>query len=108
MLLIVSFLAPQIRAAEAKEGEEPAWWDKTWTARKPVDVKISDGGRPEGGAVVLVRLHEGNFPLAMVKEDGSDVRVVADDQKTEIPFHLERYDSLMNEGFLWLRLPEIV
>ena len=111
MLMFLTVLAPRVHAAEAKEakeGEEPAWWDKTWTARKPVDVKISDGGRPEGGAVVLVRLHEGNFPFAMVKEDGSDVRVVADDQKTAIPFHLERYDSLMNEGFLWLRLPEIV
>ena len=88
MLLIFSIFSPSVHAAEAKEGEEPAWWDKTWTARKPVDVKVSDGGRPEGGAVVLVRLHEGNFPFAMAKEDGSDVRVIADDQKTDIPFHL--------------------
>ncbi len=107
-LFILTSLAPIIQAAEGKDGEEPAWWDAAWTARKPVDVKISDGGRPEGGVVVLVRLHEGNFPFTLVKEDGSDVRLVADDQKTAIPFHLERYDSLMNEAFLWVRVPELV
>lgn len=92
------------RPATADEGP---WWDKTWTGRKSVDVKPGDGGRPEGAVTVLVRLHEGNFPFAALKEDGSDLRVLAEDHKTELPFHLERYDSLMNEGFLWLRLPEI-
>ena len=91
----------------AGEGEEIAWWDKAWTARKSIDVKPSEAGRPEGAATVLVRLHEGNFPFTAVKEDGSDLRVLANDHKTELPFHLERYDSLMNEAFLWLRLPEI-
>jgi len=87
--------------------EEGAWWDKSWTARKSIEVRPSEGGRPPGAVTVLVRLHEGNFPFTLVKEDGSDLRAVADDHKTEIPFHLERYDSLMNEAFLWVRLPEI-
>jgi biopolymer transport protein ExbB len=88
-------------------GEEGAWWDKAWTGRKSLEVKPADAGRPEGAVSVLVRLHEGNFPFPSVKEDGSDLRVLADDHKTQIPYHLERYDSLMNEAFLWLRLPEI-
>jgi len=87
--------------------EEGPWWDTAWTARKSIDVKPADAGRPTGAATVLVRLHEGNFPFTAVKEDGSDLRVLADDHKTQLPYHLERYDSLMNEGFLWLRLPEI-
>jgi biopolymer transport protein ExbB len=95
------------RASAVGGGKAPEdWWDKEWTARKSVEIKPADGNRPEGSATVLVRLHEGNFPFAALKEDGSDLRVLADDHKTELAFHLERYDSLMNEGFLWIRLPE--
>lgn len=107
VLFLFTFLTPLVQGAGGKEGEGAEWWDTAWTARKPIDINIAEGGRPEGGTVVLVRLHEGNFPFAMVKEDGSDVRVVADDQKVAIPFHLERYDSLMNEAFLWLLVPEV-
>jgi biopolymer transport protein ExbB len=101
---ILTFL-PLVGSAAGDAAE--AWWDKAWTGRKSLDVKPSAAGRPTGAVPVLVRLHEGNFPFAALKEDGSDLRVVADDHKTELPFHLERYDSLMNEAFLWLRLPEI-
>lgn len=94
-------------ASAAGGGEDGAWWDKAWTGRKSVEVKPSAAGRPEGSVAVLVRLHEGNFPFALLKEDGSDLRVLADDHKTELPFHFERYDALMNEAFLWLRLPGI-
>jgi len=102
-LLLVASLScpPQLGAT----GEAPDWWDTAWSARKPVDVLTPAEGRPSEGAVVLVRLHEGNFPFTMAREDGSDLRVLADDQETELPYHLERYDSLMNEAFLWLRLP---
>lgn len=101
---ILTFL-PLVGFAAGDAGE--AWWDKAWTGRKSLEVKPGEAGRPAGAVPVLVRLHEGNFPFAMLKEDGSDLRVLADDHKTELPFHLERYDSLMNEAFLWLRLPEI-
>ncbi len=103
---ILTFL-PFLAFSAGGGGDEAAWWDKAWTGRKSVEVKPSAAGRPEGSVTVLVRLHEGNFPFALLKDDGSDLRVLADDQKTELPFHFERYDALMNEAFLWLRLPEI-
>jgi biopolymer transport protein ExbB len=105
LAVILTFLP--IAGFAAGGAEEGAWWDKAWTARKSLEVKPAEAGRPEGAVTVLVRLHEGNFPFTSVKEDGSDLRVLADDHKTLLPYHLERYDSLMNEAFLWLRLPEI-
>lgn len=105
LAVILTFLP--IAGFAAGGAEEGAWWDKAWTARKSLDVKPAEAGRPEGAVTVLVRLHEGNFPFTSVKEDGSDLRVLADDHKTLLPYHLERYDALMNEAFLWLRLPEI-
>lgn len=105
LVVILTFLP--LAGFAAGGAEEGAWWDKAWTGRKSLEVKPADAGRPAGAATVLVRLHEGNFPFTSLKEDGSDLRVLADDHKTELPFHLERYDALMNEAFLWLRLPEI-
>jgi biopolymer transport protein ExbB len=69
-------------AGSAAGGAEEAWWDKAWTGRKSLEVKPSAAGRPAGAVPVLVRLHEGNFPFAALKEDGSDLRVLADDHKT--------------------------
>jgi biopolymer transport protein ExbB len=62
---------------------------------------------PLANAAVLVRLHEGNFNFSAVKEDGSDLRVLAADGKTLLPFHLEKIDTLMNEAFVWVKVPEI-
>lgn len=108
LVLAAMLFAPlQTAFSAGDEKAEAGWWDKAWTGRKSIDLLAPEGGRPAGATVTLVRLHSGNFPFAMLKGDGSDLRVVADDQKTVIPFHLERYDSLMNEAFLWVRVPEI-
>ncbi len=71
---ILTFL-PLVGSAAGDAAE--AWWDKAWTGRKSLDVKPSAAGRPTGAVPVLVRLHEGNFPFAALKEDGSDLRVLA-------------------------------
>ncbi len=87
------------------------WWDKAWGARKPFAIDTTpDGGDiadPIGDAVVLIRLHQGNFSFNTGTEDGSDIRFVAADQKTLLPFHIEKWDTLMLEGFVWVRVPEI-
>src|SRR5262245_39750551 len=85
-----------------------AWWDAKWTGRRKFTVEVKEAGvsAPVSGAAVLVRLHEGNFSFASAKEDGSDLRFVAADDKTLLPFHVERYDSLLGEAFVWVKVPE--
>ena len=101
--IIVFLLLPSLSRAGT-------WWNKKWTARKKVtiDATASGGGisDPIGGATVLVRLFDGNFDFSLVKEDASDLRVVADDDKTLLPFHVEKIDPVMSEAFVWVRLPE--
>ena len=101
--IIVFLLLPSLSQAGT-------WWNKKWTARKKVtiDATASGGGisDPIGGATVLVRLFDGNFDFSLVKEDASDLRVVADDDKTLLPFHVEKIDPVMSEAFVWVRLPE--
>jgi biopolymer transport protein ExbB len=62
---------------------------------------------PIGTATILVRLHDGNYQFAAGKPDGSDIRFVAADDKSPLAFHIERFDSLLNEAFVWVKLPEI-
>ena len=87
------------------------WWNDDWSYRKkitldttPTGVAISD---PIGTAPVLIRLHAGNFQFAAAKEDGSDIRFVAEDNKTLLPHQIEKYDALMGEAFLWVKVPDV-
>lgn len=89
-----------------------AWWNKDWTARKKltVDTSAATGAEiagPIGGATVLVRLHEGNFDFTTAREDGSDIRFVTEDDKTVLPSQVDKYDPLLNEALVWVRLPEV-
>ncbi|MEA3207039.1 MAG: biopolymer transport protein ExbB [Chthoniobacter sp.] len=87
-----------------------AWWNAEWTIRKKITIDPGAEARitePIGWAVVLLRLHEGNFAFASAKEDGSDLRFIAADDKTLLPYHLEKIDPLLNEAFVWVKVPEI-
>src|SRR4029077_18059540 len=70
-----------------------AWWNKEWTVRKKIDIDTSANGVPItdsiGTAAILVRLHEGDFRFTDAKEDGSDIRFVAADDKTLLTHHVE-------------------
>jgi len=88
-----------------------AWWSGDWTMRKKITVDLGAAGLTNadvvGAAPVLVRLHDGNFPFTAAKSDGSDLRFVAGDDKTPLAFHLEKFDSLLNEAFIWVRVPDL-
>ncbi len=86
-----------------------AWWNEQWTVRKKITLDPASAAITEavGSAVVLLRLHDGNFQFATARDDGGDIRLVAADDKTPLKFHLERYDGLLNEAFVWVRLPEV-
>jgi biopolymer transport protein ExbB len=89
---------------------EGGWWDTSWAHRQPVtidpaaDTALTEGTGP---VTVLVRLHEGNFAFADAGSDGSDLRFVSEDGKTVYPHQVEKYDSLINEAFVWVKLPAV-
>jgi len=95
-------LGGQLQAADA-------WWNPSWTHRQKLilDTDAAAVTDAVGGATVLVRLFDGNFQFALAREDGSDLRFVAADGKTLLSYQIESYDSLLNEAFVWVRLPEV-
>ncbi len=88
-----------------------AWWNDEWKGRKQftLDTSASAGNvtQPIGAAHLLVRLHVGNFKFDVAKEDGSDLRFVAGDDKTPLKHHVEKWDPLLGEALLWVGVPEV-
>jgi len=90
---------------------QDAWWNPAWSQRRKITLDTGTGAaalsESAGSATVLVRLSDANFQFAGAREDGSDLRFVAADGKTVWPHQIERYDNLLNEAFVWVRLPEV-
>jgi biopolymer transport protein ExbB len=88
-----------------------AWWNGDWSIRRKITVDTTATGaaitEPIGTVPLLLRLHDGNFQFSAAKEDGSDIRLVAEDDKTLLTYHLEKYDSLLNEAFVWVKIPDL-
>lgn len=130
LLFPALILTPTFAAGGGEEVEvdDTPWWNEAWTVRKKLEITPITGAAPEEETVALLRLHGGNFLFGNAKPDGSDIRLVfqteaageeeekknGDDEEetggaagTELPYHLERWDALMNEAFLWVRLPAL-
>ena len=92
-------------------GSDTSWWNPEWTIRKKVTVDTTATGgaitEPIGTALVLVRLHDGNFQFASGKPEGDDLRFVATDDKTLLSYHIEKFDSVLNEAFIWVKVPDV-
>lgn len=88
-----------------------AWWNKDWTQREQVQFDTSAGGvetkETLSGPAVAVRLHLGNFGFEDVKADGSDLRFVAADDKSELKHYVERFDPVNGIGIIWVKLPTL-
>ena len=106
-----NFLLLGLTAALLSAVPAQAWWNGDWTSRKKITVDTGATGVPITGdigtAPVLVRLHDGNFPFTATKSDGSDLRFIAADDKTPLAFHIEKFDSLLNEAFVWVKVPDL-
>ncbi len=88
-----------------------AWWNDDWQMRKQITLDASAVGAnitdPIGAPAVLVRLHPGNFRFSAAKDDGADLRFIADDDKTPLKFQIEKYDALLGEALIWVAVPEV-
>lgn len=86
-----------------------AWWNPEWPYRMRIVVGAGEGGTAQPlRATILVRLHQGVFNFNNAKEDGTDIRFVAGDDRTPLRFSVERYDSLVDQvGLFWVTIPEL-
>ncbi|OYW35490.1 MAG: transporter [Hydrogenophilales bacterium 12-61-10] len=82
-----------------------AWWNDDWAGRK--QVTLTNPAGEVADAPVLIRLHTGNFDFLSANENGSDLRVVAGDDTTELKFHIEKWDGINQLALVWVKLPKL-
>jgi biopolymer transport protein ExbB len=92
-------------------GKAQAWWSDDWSSRKSITIDTGPSGSAINDAIgntpVLVRLHSGNFKFDAAKPDGADIRFIAGDDQTPLKYHIEKYDSLLGEAFVWVNIPDL-
>lgn len=84
-----------------------AEWNEAWTARSKVTVDASVASAAVENVPVALRLHSGNFSFLDAKPDGSDLRFIAADDKTELKYHIEKFDGLNELAVVWVMLPRV-
>ncbi len=102
VVLLMLLLGSSLVHAEWNEASKEAWGSRA-------KVTINAAGIPaaESEVPVVLRLHSGNFDFSSANLDGSDLRVVAGDDKTELKFHIEKFDSINELAVIWVLLPKL-
>jgi biopolymer transport protein ExbB len=94
-------------------GGAPCTWSANdWIQRTVVTLNTSSAGvvtqETQNNLVIPVRLHSGNFDFASAKPDGSDLWVMAGDDKTPLQFWVERFDGVNELGVIWVLVPSVL
>jgi biopolymer transport protein ExbB len=88
-----------------------AWWSGDWKFRKKIQINTSPTGadikESVGPVMVAVRLHSGNFLFTDARPDGSDLRFVANDDKTPLKYFVELFDATNQLALVWVQLPHV-
>ena len=91
---------------------QAAWWNGDWQYRIKIDADTGPRGANVGEAIgrtqVLVRLLANNFKFDTAKQDGSDLRFVAADDRTPLHYHIEKFDGLVDQvALVWVDVPDL-
>jgi biopolymer transport protein ExbB len=89
-----------------------SWWNGDWQYRVRIDAdagpKGANIGEPIGRTQILVRLLANNFKFDSAKQDGSDIRFVAADDRTPLHYHIEKWDGLVDQvALIWVDVPDL-
>ena len=101
LLLVLSLLAGLIPISSS------AAWNADWTNHKKISINAVGVSPSILQFPVVVRLHSGNFDFSGANANGSDLRFIAADDKTELKFHIEKYDSANELAVIWVQLPKV-
>lgn len=84
-----------------------AAWNDAWESRAKVAINTVEITDVVSNALIPVRLHSGNFDFLSVNPDGSDIRVIAADDKTELKFFVEKFDVVNELAVVWVQVPQL-
>lgn len=85
-----------------------AAWNEAWETRTKVAINTSEVTEAVTNALIPVRLHSGNFDFTSANFDGSDIRIIAADDKTELKFFVEKFDAINELAVIWVQVPQLI
>lgn len=97
-LLAALFLLPLVASAE---------WNADWASRQKISINAEGVTEALSNVPVAVRLHSGNFDFTSTNIDGSDLRFIAEDDKTELKYFVEKFDAVNELAVIWVQVPKI-
>lgn len=81
-----------------------SWMDLDWSHRTAVLVR-NTGTSILDQFQIRLDLSALSFDFSHGKNDGSDLRVTAEDGQTSLTFFIESYDASLQTGAIWVRMP---
>ena len=84
-----------------------AAWSPDWSSQQKISINTQAVEPALSEFPVVVRLHSGNFDFTNAKIDGSDLRFIAADDKSELKYHIEKFDAVNELAVLWVQLPKV-
>jgi biopolymer transport protein ExbB len=103
----INFLTWTLLALLTNSTFAHAEWNAEWTARNKISINAQAIAEATSQAPVVVRLHSGNFDFTTVNIDGSDIRFIAADDKTELKYFVEKFDAVNELAIIWVQLPAV-
>lgn len=85
------------------------WWNSSWRYRKrgniAADIFIDSNVTNDHVLLLVLDSSHTDF-WSHVKSDGSDVRIVASDDATELSFHFEKFDYGAESAIIWFEFTD--
>lgn len=82
-------------------------WNEAWTNKQKIVINAQSVNQAISNYPVVVRLHSGNFDFTSANLEGSDIRFIAADDKTELKYFVEKYDAINELAVIWVVLPKL-
>jgi hypothetical protein len=82
------------------------WWDKKWTNRLKITLNNSRQTEDLINFPILINLSSKKIDYSKTKIDGTDLRFIDDDGKTELKYHIEQWDP-NGYSYIWVNVTRI-
>jgi hypothetical protein len=91
---------------ETQSSEQAAWWNASWTARRPIYLNNDWSDSSLSNFPVLVTLNSSNIDYSKTQNTGQDIRFVDSDGSTSLSYQIESWNE-SGDSYVWVKVPSL-